>query len=520
MDRITEFLRLKPLARTTSQECKFRESNGDHYMDLKQLVRINEEGIVADAVNFGMMEDSSKNANLCDGFVFNFDSGAQKSSTVGVLDCVRRSFFSRSEPNVHLVVQDYGKGKSHFALVMANYFNKTHDSPEVKGILRQVEVAVGSRQGILEDLRGHKERTKPYLVIAISGERQADLKQMLLKQIRHTLLADGVTDSIAQHLCQKPLEYMLSLNEEQRSEADKFLRQDAKRYGQIDTAALIKVLESDGYREIPTVKDISRHLNGFPIDFGSDLSVEEILQDLLQKLCKGPDRRYQGILILFDELNVYLQSWALNPATAGGVTLQNITNICENNKGDIALVCFTQIKPSHASALPPNSLEVRDYKKLTSRLELGPSTYEPMASLELVLDNLINAQQHDRLQEFMTIWRGGIQRDSERVFKWCAVYEQRRWPFTDFLQHLGIGSFPLHPLAAYLLCNLDFMQGRTAIQFVKENVKQFISSQSAEKDGFLNYLQPVELVDAFRSNLSGHPQYPDFNKAITAVDRK
>jgi hypothetical protein len=486
-------------------------------MDLKQLVRINEEGLVADAVNFGMMEDATKNAGLCDGFVFNFDSGASKSSTVGVLDCVRRSFFSRSEPNVHLVVQDYGKGKSHFALVMANYFNKTHASPEVKGILRQIEVALGSRQGILEDLRGHKERTKPYLVIAISGERQVDLKQMMLKQIRHTLLADGVTDSIAQHLCQKPLEYMQSLDQSQRSEADKFLRQDVRRYGQIDTAALIRVLESDGYREIPTVKDISRHLNGFPIDFGADLSVEEILQDLLQKLCKGVDRRYQGILILFDELNVYLQSWALNPAAAGGMTLQNITNICENNKGDIALVCFTQIKPSHATALPPNSLEVRDYKKLTSRLELGPSTYEPMASLELVLDNLINAQQHDRLQEFMTIWRGGIQRDSERVFKWCAVYEQRRWPFAEFLQHLGIGSFPLHPLAAYLLCNLDFMQGRTAIQFVKENVKQFIASQSAEKDGLLNYLQPVELVDAFRSNLSVHPQYPDFDKAITAV---
>jgi soluble cytochrome b562 len=486
-------------------------------MELKQLVRINEEGLVADAVNFGMMEDATKNLSLCDGFVFNFDSGAPKSSTVGVLDCVRRSFFSRSEPNVHLVVQDYGKGKSHFALVMANYFNKTHDSPEIKGILRQIEVALGTRQGILDDLRGHKERTKPYLVIAISGERQVDLKQMLLKQIRHTLLADGVTDSIAQHLCQRPLEYMQSLNQAQRTEADNFLRQDVKRYGQIDTAALTKVLESDGYREIPTVKDISRHLNGFPIDFGADLSVEEILQDLLQKLCRGADRRYQGILILFDELNVYLQSWALNPAAAGGMTLQNITNICENNKGDIALACFTQIKPSHATALPPNSLEVRDYKKLTSRLELGPSTYEPMASLELVLDNLINAQQHDRLQEFMTIWRGGIQRDSERAFRWCAVYEQRRWPFSEFLQHLGIGSFPLHPLAAYLLCNLDFMQGRTAIQFVKENVKQFIATQSAEKDGLLNYLQPVELVDAFRSNLSGHPQYPDFNKAITAV---
>ena len=110
-------------------------------MDLRSLVRVNDEALVADSVNFEMMEDAEKNLRLCQGFVFNYDQRKPKESTAGVLDLLRRSFFSRSEPNVHLIVQDYGKGKSHFALAIANYFRKPADSPEVQGILHQLDIA-------------------------------------------------------------------------------------------------------------------------------------------------------------------------------------------------------------------------------------------------------------------------------------------------------------------------------------------------------------------------------------------
>ncbi len=42
-------------------------------MLLNQLVRINEAGIVADSVNFGLMEEQETNQKLCEGFVFNYD---------------------------------------------------------------------------------------------------------------------------------------------------------------------------------------------------------------------------------------------------------------------------------------------------------------------------------------------------------------------------------------------------------------------------------------------------------------
>ncbi|WP_313707502.1 hypothetical protein, partial [Planktothrix agardhii] len=116
-------------------------------MQLHQIVRINESGIVANAVNFGMMADADKNLQLCRGFVFNYNQGHPKSSTLGVLDAIQKSYQSVNQANIHLFVQDYGKGKSHFALVAANYFKQLLDSPEVEGILDQIKIASEHNQG-------------------------------------------------------------------------------------------------------------------------------------------------------------------------------------------------------------------------------------------------------------------------------------------------------------------------------------------------------------------------------------
>ena len=280
-------------------------------MDLRSLVRVNDEGLVADAVNFDMMDDAEKNLSLCQGFVFNYDQRKPKESTAGVLDLLRMSFFSRNEPNVHLVVQDYGKGKSHFALVIANFFRKPADSPEVLGILHQLDIATQGKGALAEDLRIYKQRSLPHLVMRISGDKEHDLRQMFLRSVRRVLEADGVTDTIAQHLCDRPLQYLDTLTSDQKLKADSFLRKNSTAYGEIDTDALTKLLRNQDYRSIHTVVDISRELNsGFALNFEADINIEDILHSLVSTLCTGETRKYQGVVILFDELHAYLHdSW-------------------------------------------------------------------------------------------------------------------------------------------------------------------------------------------------------------------
>lgn len=483
-------------------------------MLLNEFVSINNTGLVADAVNFRMMNDPDKNLRLCQGFIFNLDSKNPKASTVGVLDAIRRSYHSRNEPNVHLMVQDYGKGKSHFALTVANFFKHSVSSPEVEGILNQIRLAAGTNNPILEDLRAYKQRSKKHLVICLSGDEGVDLKQLFLLALKSTLEAEGISDTLAQHVCSQPLHYLESLNQDELTKANTYLRTHNSLYG--DVNSLIKLLREENYKAIPTVVGISREFNkGIPLNFEADLRLEEIIEDIVRQHCLGPNARFQGVLVLLDELNAYLQSYANNPGAAGGLALQNITNICENHKGQVALVCFTQIRPSNVSAVPLETNEISGYQKLISRLELA-STYEPVSNLEMVLDALIIQEKGDKWNKFLRKWDSTLTNDSQKVFeRYTIKYKEGGWPY--FHKHFSMGCFPLHPLTSYLLCNLDFMQGRTAIQFIKEDLRNYLSVEDVEFAGRINYLHPVGLVDAFDSNFSNSAHYTEYRKAYDTI---
>jgi len=483
-------------------------------MQLNEVVKINETGMVANAVDFGMMTDPEKNLRLCQGFVFNYNYQNPKASTLGILEAVWQSYQENQENNIHLMVQDYGKGKSHFALTLANFFKQLENSPEVQGIFKQMAIAAGNSQTIVSKIKQEKQVSKKHLVICLSGDRSLDLRQIFLRGVRDTLEKEGITESFAIQLCKKPLEYLESLNETEQAIANQFLQQIESPWENINT--LIELLKQDNYRVIRTVKDISRELNkGFAIDFETDLNIEEIIDNLIKNLCSGENHSYQGILIIFDELNYYLQSWANDSVAAGGAALQSITKACENHKGKIALLCLTQIRP--LKSLPNKSAE--DYKKLASRLEIAKTTYEPISSLELVINGLIEQQVNTKeWQQFIAKWGNNLLTDSRNGHeKRIPTYRERGWSLESFHQSITLGCFPLHPLNAYLLCNLDFTQGRTAIQYIQAEVKNFIETEAVEKNNNINYLAPVGLVDAMKSNFSQFASYLEYERARDAI---
>jgi len=483
-------------------------------MLLRDVVEINQQGLVADAVNLKMMADPEKNLLLCQGFVFNYDADKPKQSTLGVLDALRDSFFSANNPNVHLMIQDFGKGKSHFALTVANFFQCPADSPEVEGILNQIDFATAGRsQAICEKLRAYKQRSKPHLVLTISGEVGADLGKMLLQSLQSALEKYGVGDTVAQHFIQEPLHYLEKLSDEKRQKAEDYL---ASIHFSGDVATLIELLQEGQYDLIATVKDLSKQVEGFAIDFQLNLNIEAMLEDVVHNLCSGDNRKFEGILILFDELNAYLRTWLRNSTAAGGWALQNITNACTQLKGKLALCFFSQVKPSMDTAVP--TMERKNYERFTTRIELAPSTYEPRSSLELVIDNLLKQSNDSLWQEFRTRWDSTLQGESRIAYdRYITAYSNRNWPFQEFHKHLGLGCYPLHPLTAYLLCNLEFTQGRTVIQFLKEDVARFIETHPVAHNGELNFVRPVQLMDAFASNFAQLASYSDYTKAYDAI---
>lgn len=481
-------------------------------MFLNQIVEINEKGNVANSVNFGMMDDAQMNLDLCESFIFNYDAKKPELSSVGILDAVRRSYHSRNEPNIHLMIQQYGKGKSHFAVALANFFQKPGNSAEVQGILQQVAKATaGKNNAIAELLKRFKHHE--YLVICLSGDKGGNIKKQFLQAAVKSLQAAGITDSSAQLKCIEPLRYLEKLEAPLKAKANAYLQRIDNPDGDIDS--LICLLKQNDSSVISVVKNIGFELTGFTPDFDANIDLEALLEDLIKTYCSGENRCFQGILILFDELNYYLQSWAADQIGAGGSAVQNITNICEKYKGKIALLSFTQIHPNMAVGISAN---VKDsYFKISSRLAPQDSTYNPASSLELVLDNLL-IQKDSNWQEFYARWQNTLLSEARTAFeKRIKIYTEKGWTFQDFSEHLSLGCFPLHPLTAYLLCNLDFTQDRTAIQFIKGYVQKFIQTKPVEENGKLNYIYPVALVDSFIENFANDSMYTHYKKALNLV---
>ncbi|QSJ17847.1 hypothetical protein JYQ62_02970 [Nostoc sp. UHCC 0702] len=486
-------------------------------MLLNQLVEINEKGSIASSVNFGMMDDSQKNLTLCESFIFNYESTKPELSTVGILDAVRRSYHSANQPNIHLMIQQYGKGKSHFAIAIANFFQKPCHSQEVQGILSQVEKATsGKSQAISEGLKLFKQNQRhQHLVICLSGDIGGDIRKQFLQQLIKSLETAGIQDSLAQHICREPLRYLESLNSKDKAKAEQYLQTVGNPDG--DFNSLIGLLRQNNSGVISTVKKLAVHITGFTPDFTADINIQAILEDLIKNHCTGENARFQGILILFDELNYYLQYWAVDQIGAGGSTLQNITNTCENYKGKIALLSFTQIEPNTAVGISANAKE--SYLKIASRLApKDGSTYNPDSSLELVIKNLLIIKDESIWQQFRSQWHNTLIEEARVAFeKRIKYYREKNWSFQEFYTQLSEGCFPLHPLTAYLLCKLDFTQDRTAIQFIKGYVKNFIATQPVENGGKLNYVYPIALVDTFIENFSNYPVYHKYKKAVDLV---
>ena len=118
------------------------------------------------------------------------------------------------------------RGKSHFAIAIANFFQKPFHSQEVQGILSQVEKATsGKSQAVITGLKLFKESQRhQHLVICLSGDTGGDIKKQFLQQLVKSLEVEGIQDSLAQHICSEPLRYLENLNPENRAKAEKYLQ--------------------------------------------------------------------------------------------------------------------------------------------------------------------------------------------------------------------------------------------------------------------------------------------------------
>ena len=305
---------------------------------IKDIVSINSQAVLSNAIQLSWFTDATRkqaNDELVGGYVFSNSIKDKKigshteSSSLPVFEQIRNAFGNPQASNIFTVVARYGHGKSHFALVLANYFGLAPSSPVVENIIKHIETC--SDKPTADGFRHFKNQTsRPQLVITLAGTDFQNLRQGFLQALHRALDSTEATrDYPIKSVSAEAAKWLKSLSEKEIERADEFLEE---KY-QTDVDSLSAALERFETGKDVIVGDLSRIFNnGYALNFGADVSLKEIIKDVIDTLCTGADAPFHKMLILFDELGVYADKWCHHPTASGGLAPQEIFEACPKSQ--------------------------------------------------------------------------------------------------------------------------------------------------------------------------------------------
>ena len=481
---------------------------------IKDLVSINSQATLVKGVQLAWYNDRQKtedNNRLAKGYVFGNGKSRKignqtEASSITIFEVVRDAFSMSGANNIFTVIARYGHGKSHFALVLANYFGLPTDSPVLEDIIRQIELC--SDANTANHFRSFKKhQAKPHLVVTLAGHELQDLRAGFLKALRRALEANPATkDYKIKAVSTEAARWLRTLSADLRRRAEDYLDE----HHRMDFDTLVRALDEFDADKEEIAKDLSRALVGGVVDFGAEVSLREVIGKTVDELCTGADAPFSKMLILFDELGVYAERWCYNRMAAGNLAPQQMFEACNDRQSRVCFVGFIQ---REIGEFVKNTVQQDDFMKWAGRLP-QESTYRLVSNLEEVIGRVM--LKTEKWSETVRSNAPQISTEAEFAFKSQRRYLET-WEQATFERVVARDCFPLHPLTTGLLCNLNFAQGsRSTIEAVKLMLDDD-AEQAPTQNGKLNWIAPVRLFDIFENDFK--KQSGDYSLYEHAVKR-
>lgn len=484
---------------------------------ISDLIAMNSQAALIPGVQlewYGNPLKEADNERLASSYIFSSGAATQGAdSAISIFERIRQSLTQPNTHNVFTVIAHYGHGKSHFALVLANYFGRRLGDPVLEKLLNQLETCTDKNTAY--HFRQFKKNVeKPQLVVRLSGADFTNLRQGFLSALRRALDEHEATRGYAlKAVSERAAKWLRGLSPEQRERATKWLDETHH----IDFEAFVEQLERFDTTKDLIARDLSREILGIPADFGGDVNLREVIDQVVNDLCfsKKPDAPFYRMVILFDEMGQYAEKWCHNRMAAGDLAPQQLTEACDNWKGDICLVAFLQ---RHMDSFVKKYGAEGEFKKWAERFP-DQTSFRLESSLEKVIGGLLNKQDQDRWKTFALDFMPQVDEASRKAWQMLPSYQQRaqQWNESSFTAVVGVGAFPLHPLTTGLLCNLTFTQGaRTIIGFV-DGAYQSVKDKPAASGGKLEWVWPISLVDEFAGDFADQASFGRYEHAKTRL---
>ncbi len=387
-----------------------------------------------------------------------------------------------------LAVAGYGSGKSHLAVTVATLLADPGGelAADVLAQTRAADAEIGEAlAGLLAGL------TKPVLVVPIDGSRRFHLGSEISEAVFARLEQAGVDADPIRALSPR------FQTAEQFVERNFAFRADAfaEALPALDAEAIRAALRSQDEAVFDAVDGIYGQANGHPIPIEGQESVQDLIGVLCETYCDD-DGPFSHLLLLFDELGLYLGRAAEHAGRAGASVLQELFQGVQDHAERAQFVGFIQYElKTYLSRF--GDADVRELQRFVTRFD-GADKWYLSTNLETLFAHLL--QKDEALLD--DLWQ---QADAERLAKqtWQRLAPALpgfnhlpTWrDATRFAQVIHRGCWPLHPLGVWLLTRQqDLVQQRSALAFVKEEVIERLQAKPARDGQGLRQVSAAQLV--------------------------
>lgn len=475
-------------------------------MQIKDLVHMDESGSFRSDVQLSDYDNQTLNLELLNNYIFTISApvtsqAGRDVAAKDVLAMLKEAFMiSRAGSDFNRVVltANYGRGKSHLALVLANFFSRPFHSKEVKIILERLGQALGN-PAQLNGFKEFKQTKGEFLVLRLRGDAINDLQEGFIYALEQALKEHDVTDCVRLPFWYFNAEaWLTSQNHEILQKIETFLENE-----HTDLATLRKDIRKTGTFEL--LREAVKHVTGFYPDFGRELNLTELIDWAVNEVCVP--NHLGGLLILFDEFSLFLQKYATS-RTPG--KLQELLNGISNHPGKSAFLAFTQLDIESVVETYAQGNRREDVKRELDRLPR-----DKRARLFSLMEGVLDAYLKQDEPAWNAWWdRQEIRRTMARHRETLFTYFPKRYSETLQWDHNMVekvivrGCYPLHPLTTAILSTHTFEAGagenpRTALHFVRDRWSKGVPDQPAEgENGTPNFIFAIELVDFFGEQIS------------------
>lgn len=480
-------------------------------MRIDELVSMDMQGDFRSDVQLSDYENPTVNRELLQNYIFTvhapttFSAARRSLSARDVLEQLKSIMAFKGENRIALVA-NYGHGKSHLALVLANFFARPADSEEVQIVLSRLGQALNNASQ-LAGYSDFKKSKGEFLVVRLQGDRFGDLQEGFIYALEHALSEHPSTCGVKIPLWIHPAEaWLKQLSGAMLQRAETFLAQK-----NMDVPSLLASLHRQGAYEL--VRELFKHLHNAYPDFGREINLEDLVIWAVDDVCKP--KGLGGLLILFDEFSLFLQKYM---ATQTVGKLQELLNGVSKRRGTCAFLALSQ---QDVDTVAENYAQAQRRDSVKKELERLPT--DKRARLYSLMESVLASylKQNDAVWESWYTQRpvrAALSQAREIVLRHFGkrYTEDLRWDTDAVEQKLVKGCLPLHPLTAAILSAHSFESGvgetRTALHFVRTAWNDLRRQPAQLQDGRPNFVFPIALVDFFEAQLS-KPWYDAYNNA-------